>query len=265
MKIRSIGLGLLLMLAGRAACMAEDCPGNPNALGTSRVMTVDPQEHRRIGTKQYADMLPLDDHEVVLTFDDGPIPPATPKILDLLAAECVKATFFIVGEMARAYPQFVKRAFQDGHTIGTHTEHHPHLNELSAARGQQEIARGIDSTAKALGSADQLAPFFRFPYLDSTPAAEAYVLSRGLMIWSVDIGISDWYAVKPEQLVKIALSRLEAKQRGVILLHDIQQRTAAALPSIFMELKKRGYRVVHVVPARKPGTSTASLEQDEAR
>ena len=81
-----------------AAASAGECPGNPDALGTSRTIVVDPREHIRIGTMGYAETLPLADHEVVLTFDDGPIPPYTDKILDILAAECVKATYFIVGE-----------------------------------------------------------------------------------------------------------------------------------------------------------------------
>ena len=98
-----------------------ECPGNPDALGTSRTIVVDPREHIRIGTMDYAETLPLRDREVVLTFDDGPIPPYTGKVLDILAAECVKATYFIVGTMAREYPALVRRAYAEGHTIGTHS------------------------------------------------------------------------------------------------------------------------------------------------
>src|SRR5580704_2827344 len=83
------------------AARASGCPENPNALGTSRTITVDPTEHPRVGTMQYRETLPLNDHEVVLTFDDGPIPPRTNGVLEILASECVKATFFLVGEMAR--------------------------------------------------------------------------------------------------------------------------------------------------------------------
>ena len=86
------------MCGGLAAASAGECPGNPNALGTSRTIVVDPRDHSRIGTMDYAETLPLADHEVVLTFDDGPIPPYTSKVLDILAAECVNATYFIVGE-----------------------------------------------------------------------------------------------------------------------------------------------------------------------
>ena len=95
------------LAVGLTAAAASDCPDRPGALGVSRTIVVDPREHGRIGTMSYAETLPLADKEVVLTFDDGPIPPRTDKILAILAAECVKATYFIVGTMAREYPHLV--------------------------------------------------------------------------------------------------------------------------------------------------------------
>src|ERR1700722_17246540 len=79
------------LLAGFAfhPASAADCPGHPDALGTSRTLVVDPREHPRIGTMQYPETLPLADHEVVLTFDDGPLPRNSNKVLEILAAECV--------------------------------------------------------------------------------------------------------------------------------------------------------------------------------
>ena len=115
-------LFFVVWLAGCAAALAEPCAGNPGALGTSRVLTVSPNDFRRIGSMQYAQSLPLKDHEVVLTFDDGPIPPYSNEILDTLASQCVKATYFLVGEMARAYPSIVRRLYNAGHTIGTHSQ-----------------------------------------------------------------------------------------------------------------------------------------------
>src|SRR6516162_3101806 len=79
------------------AASASDCPGHLNALGTSRTLVVDPKEHPRIGTMQYSETLPLADHEVVLTFDDGPLPRYSNQILEILASQCVKATFFTIG------------------------------------------------------------------------------------------------------------------------------------------------------------------------
>src|ERR1700743_3808460 len=111
----AFGFGLLTCATLQNAA-AADCPGNPGALGTSRTLVVDPREHPRIGTMQYAETLPLQDHEVVLTFDDGPLPPHSTQVLDILAAQCVKATFFIIGRMARGFPEGVRKVRDAGHS-----------------------------------------------------------------------------------------------------------------------------------------------------
>ena len=127
----------LALCGGIVAASAGECPGNPDALGTSRTIVVDPRDHIRIGTMDYAETLPLADREVVLTFDDGPIPPYTTRVLDILAAECVHATYFIVGEMAKEYPALVRRAYDAGHTIGTHSMNHPHPLPGAVGRARQ--------------------------------------------------------------------------------------------------------------------------------
>src|SRR5262249_14914147 len=86
---------------------AANCPGHPDALGTSRVLAIDPAQYPRIGSMQYRDSLPLNDKEVVLTLYDDPILPYPNQILDILASQCVKATYSLVGEMARAFPATV--------------------------------------------------------------------------------------------------------------------------------------------------------------
>ena len=139
MHCRFVAAGILTFLSFSSAASAGECAGNPDALGTSRVISLDPSELKQVGTIQYKQTLPLEDHEVVLTFDDGPIPPHTDKVLDALAAECVKATFFVVGEMATAHPAALQRAYREGHTIGTHTEHHARLDRLSADKAQRRF------------------------------------------------------------------------------------------------------------------------------
>lgn len=235
---------------GGSAASAETCPGNPDALGTSRTIVVDPKEHPRIGTMQYGETLPLEDHEVVLTFDDGPLPAHTNPILETLAAQCVKATFFLVGRMAKVFPQDVRRIHDAGHTIGTHSENHPtFFGKLPPERMTAEIDDGISHVSAALADPLQLAPFFRIPGLRRGDVLEAELSKRGLMTWSADFPADDWRPISSTQVVNFALSRLEAKGKGVLLLHDIQARTQAALPIILQQLKARGYKIVHVVPA----------------
>ncbi len=155
-RARHAAVLLLSLASGIAAAPASaaDCPGNPGALGTSRTLVVDPREHPRIGTMQYAETLPLQDHEVVLTFDDGPLPPHSNQVLDILASQCVKATFFIIGRMARGFPEGVRRVRDAGHSIGTHSQNHPlSMNRMPIERARQEIDDGIAATTAALGDA----------------------------------------------------------------------------------------------------------------
>src|ERR1700758_3591018 len=108
---------MLLTGIGAQAASAADCPGHPDALGTSRTLVVDPREHPRIGTMQYPETLPLADHEVVLTFDDGPLPKYSNQVLAILASQCVKATFFTIGSQARFNPEGVRKLVAAGHTV----------------------------------------------------------------------------------------------------------------------------------------------------
>src|ERR1700722_2854441 len=257
-------LGILTCLSVQAAS-AADCPGHPDALGTSRTLVVDPREHLRIGTMQYPETLPLEDHEVVLSFDDGPLPRNSNQILEILAAECVKATFFEIGQMARAYPEGVRKLRDAGHTIGTHTQNHPlTMNRMPIERARAQIDDGIASVKAALGAdADTtLAPFFRIPGLMRAEAVEDYLASQGIQTWSADFPADDWRHISSQRVYDLAIQRIEAQGKGILLLHDIQARTVAALPRILARLKERGYHIVHVVPATadRPATPTEPQE-----
>lgn len=257
----AVGLGLLACIAAPAA-LAADCPGRPDALGTSRTLVVDPKDHPRIGTMQYAETLPLADGEVVLTFDDGPLPKYSNQILEILAAQCVKATFFLVGRQAQANPEGVRKVRDAGHTVATHSQNHPAgMHRLPIERARQEIDDGIASVSAALGDGSAPAPFFRIPGLARADGIEEYAASKGVQVWSADFPADDWRHVSSSRVYDLAMQRLEAKGKGILLLHDIQARTVAALPRILHQLKARGYRVVHVVPATSELAATPTEPQ----
>jgi peptidoglycan/xylan/chitin deacetylase (PgdA/CDA1 family) len=248
----------LIFLASTPAT-AADCPGNPDALGTSRTLVVDPAEHPRLGSMQFHESLPLEDHEVVITFDDGPLPPRSTQVLDILEHECVKATFFLIGKMARNFPETVRRIRDAGHTIGTHSYSHPlTFHRMSLERAEFEINEGIAAVAAALGDGTGPAPFFRIPGLARADAVERYLASLNLQVWSADFLADDWLRIGPAQVYWRALQRIEANRKGILLLHDIHPRTVEALPYLLRELKRRGYRVVHVVPAAPDRPKTAT-------
>lgn len=255
---RAIIFLLASIAVGPAA--AADCPGNPAALGVSRTIVVDPMEHARLGGLQYRESLPLNDREVVITFDDGPLPPYTTRILDILASECVKATFFMVGRMASAYPQLVRRVYNEGHTVANHSQNHPlTFHKMGIDQAAREIEEGFASIKAALGEPGAVAPFFRIPGLLRQDSVEQYLASQGVMTWSVDAMADDWRHISSQEIVRRAVNQLEAKGRGILLLHDIQPATALGLASLLAELKTRGFKIVHVLPAgpNRPKTVTA--------
>jgi peptidoglycan/xylan/chitin deacetylase (PgdA/CDA1 family) len=233
------------------AARAQDCPGHPDAIGTSRVITINPGDYQRLGTLNYQQTLPLDDHEVVLTFDDGPISPYSNQVLDILGSQCVKAVFFLVGEMAKAYPAVVRRIHDEGHTIGSHSEDHPlRFDRISDAKVRWEIDAGIDNVSAALGEAGGLAPFFRIPGFGRTDVVEGELAARSLVVFSTDVVADDWHRhISPSQIIARAMSRLEAKGKGMLLLHDIHPWTVAALPGLLKALKDKGFHIVQVVPS----------------
>ena len=246
------------------AAQAADCP-RKGTLGTSRILAVDAATTPRVGLKSFPQTLPLRDHEVVLTFDDGPWPPTTPRVLAALAKECVRATFFLIGKPASEHPELVRRIAAGGHTIGHHTWQHPSLMRIKPAEAVEEIDRGIAADEMALhGVATTIpsTPFFRFPGFEMTPATLDLLQSRGIVVFGTDLWARDWNPMAPKQELKLLIDRLKVAGKGIILLHDPQARTAAMLPDFLRYLRDNHYHVVHVVPAASGPGSMASPEPE---
>jgi len=261
--MRATLAALLMVSLVPGGAVAAECP--PGALGVARTIVVDPREHARIGAMQYHETLPLNDREVVLTFDDGPVPRHTGSVLETLASECTKATFFMVGQMANAYPAMVRRVHDEGHTIANHSQTHPFtFSRMSVPQAAAQIEGGFASMRAALGDPDAVAPFFRIPGLLRQDSVEQYLAAHGVMTWSVDVVADDWTHINAGEIARRAVSRLEARGKGVLLLHDIHAATAAALPEILQELKARGFKIVHVVPVAPERPKTATTPEQWA-
>jgi peptidoglycan/xylan/chitin deacetylase (PgdA/CDA1 family) len=233
--------------------LAADCAAD--VLGTSRILTVAPSEFPLVGKLSYRESLRLADHEVVLTFDDGPAAPYTSNILDILASECIKATFFMTGAAINDAPDITRRAFNEGHTIGTHTYDNSELNEVPVEQAKADIDKGIATAAEALGGQGNVAPFFRAPGQEISKAAERYALSKSLMIWSADVDVEDWNEPTENEFVQRAMAGLEKEGKGILLMRDAQPVTARALRQLIEQLKTRKFKIVHVVPAKEPLTT----------
>ena len=236
------------------AALAQPCP--PQALGTARVLEVDAASTPRIGRKQFPQTLPLQRKELVLTFDDGPIPETTPKVLDTLKAECVRATFFLLGRNSEAHPQLARRILAEGHTVGHHTYSHQNLSKIPVANAELEINRGFEEDDNAIYGqrrTDPLTPFFRFPGFASTPGLLDTLARRRIVVFGADVWASDWNDMSPSQQLHLILQRIEQVDHGIVLFHDTRAQTMHMLPEFLRELKRRGYRIVHVVPAGSRG------------
>jgi len=251
--VTSLASALVIAIAVVSECnlaRAQNCPGNPDALGTSRVLAIDPSEYPKVGAMDHGAALPLSDKEVVLTFDDGPVPRYTNQILDILAAQCVKATFFLIGEMAHANASTVRRIFAEDHTIGTHSEDHPlRFGKLPRALVEWEIDKGILDVEAALGDKNQVALFFRVPGLVRSDVIDSELAARLLVNFGSDTVADDWHhSISPRKIIALAMNRLEARGKGILLLHDIHPATVTALPGLLKDLKQRGYHIVQIVP-----------------
>ncbi len=222
----------------------------PGGMGLSRVVEIDTAGGPGFGFEHFKQYDFLRDKEVVLTFDDGPWPENTPAVLKALADNCLKATFFEIGEHAMWHPQITKQVIEAGMTVGSHTWSHkdlarnPYASDLDLAK--QEIEMGASAVHMAAGV--PIAPFFRFPSLQHPPAMLAYLGERNIATFSTDIDSFDFRMHKPEQVIKSVTSKLQKRGKGIILMHDFQRATAEAMPELLRQLKAGGYKVVHLVP-----------------
>ena len=227
-----------------AAPVQQKC-ANPDALGVSRVVVIDTTGGPGFGFQQFKQLDFLADKEVVLTFDDGPWP-TTPSVLKSLAEECTKATFFPVGKHSTYHPEILKQVAAAGHTVGSHTWSHAHLDskKLNEQQVKEEIEKGFSAIKLALGAAP--APFFRFPGLQHTPASVDYLGSRNIAMFSTDVDSFDFKAKDAAQIVNTVMTRLDKQGKGIVLMHDLQKHTATALPALLRRLKAGGYKMVHM-------------------
>jgi peptidoglycan/xylan/chitin deacetylase (PgdA/CDA1 family) len=263
-----LSVAIVILLGAVGAAKAAEC--GPDKLGTSRVVEVGTQGGLAVGFKTYPKEIPLADHEVILTFDDGPDAATTPQVLAALAAECVRATFFAIGAKVEATPELARREAAEGHTVAHHTYTHPQptLRYMGDAQARADILKGMITIERVVHGADFSAgepkdlsglklhaPFFRFPGFADTADLKAWFAANNVGIFSTDLWASDWIEMTPQVELNLMMARLEAVKRGMILLHDNRAWTAEMLPRFLRELKLRGYHVVHMVAGPGPGVT----------
>jgi peptidoglycan-N-acetylglucosamine deacetylase len=254
----------------QAASSGTSCPGNPNALGVSRVVEIDTTGGPGFGFEHFKSYDFLREGEVVLTFDDGPWPKNTPAVLAALAAHCTKAIFFPIGIHSTWEPGILKQVAAAGHSVGSHTWCHQDLSKTKGHcrvdgksvaveyDGKDEIERGISAVRWAVGG--PTAPFFRFPALRQPPELIEYLGKRNIAIFSTDLDSFDFKMRKPEQVRQSVMAKLKKNGKGIVLMHDFQHATAEGAMALLNDLKAGGYKVVFMKP--KDAVTTIAAYDD---
>jgi len=206
----------------------------------------------------------LEPKEVILTFDDGPMPGKTEKVLADLDQYGVKATFLMVGQMAKTYPALARQVAARGHSIGSHTWRHADLRSMDYGLAVSEILRG-ENAVKAASGAD--VGFFRFPYLSDTSRLRATLAQRGTVVLDVAIDSKDYFKTSSEGVIDRTMAALHRRQGGIILMHDIHKRTVNMLPELLARLQSEGYQVVTLryKRSRMPTLESAAIRNENRR
>jgi len=265
-------IGLALVSPARAVTStpltSQACPTDPRAPAVTPRIEIDTRGGPTIGNMQYTNGGGLKDKEIALTFDDGPNPDVTPRILGILDKHCVKATFFMVGIYAKARPDLVRQVAARGHVIGTHTWSHPdNLRHLSIASAKTQITRGFAAVKAALAAStpsnrNALAPFFRFPGLNDKKILIAWLGDHNIATISCSFGADDWKHISADQAYTRGLREIEQQGRGILILHDTKSHTADMLPRLIVTLEKRGYHFVQLAPKSSSPTLADATPRD---
>ncbi len=179
---------------------------------------------------------------VAMTFDDGPNATLTPKLLDLLAAHHMKATFFVVGQNAADHPEILKRAVREGHEIANHSWSHPNLGKMNDDAVRRELQKTDDAIKDAIGIRPTL---LRPPYGSITAHQRTWIhdtFGYRIIIWDVDP--LDWKRPGPSVVTRRIVS--ETRPGSIILAHDIHPPTIEAMPATFDQLQEKGFKFVTV-------------------
>ena len=184
----------------------------------------------------------VDGSYIAMTFDDGPSASLTPKLLDLLAAHHIKATFFVIGENVAEHPEIVERAAREGHEIGNHTWTHPRLDKMSDDAVRRELSRTDDAIKRAIGTRPTL---LRPPYGSITSRQKNWIhkeFGYRIILWDVDP--LDWRRPGPMTVCNRIVK--ETRPGSIVLSHDIHPGTIEAMPATFNQLEAKGFKFVTV-------------------
>jgi peptidoglycan/xylan/chitin deacetylase (PgdA/CDA1 family) len=236
----SFSFVLLGVVSGQTVLPALPVEKSPAPTTPARVATVAPAAPAQPPIT--FNSVHVDGPYIALTFDDGPHATLTPKLLDLLAAHHMKATFFVVGQNAADHPDILRRAVREGHEIANHSWSHPNLAKMSDEGVRRELQKTDDAIAAAIGKRPTL---LRPPYGSITAHQKRWIhdeFGYRIIIWDVDP--LDWKRPGPSVVTSRILK--EAHAGSIVLSHDIHPPTIEAMPATFDQLDRKGFKSVTV-------------------
>lgn len=173
---------------------------------------------------------------IALSFDDGPSPQTTPELLAILAEKDVKATFFMLGQNAAAYPDIVKQISEQGHEVASHSYSHPQLNTLD----EETLANEVKETDKAIYQASGVLPRNLRPPYGAIDAKSAKTIGKPIIQWDIDS--YDWESKNTQAVIQRV--NQTSYPGGIILMHDIHPSTVQAVGQVIDNLRSQGYEFV---------------------
>jgi len=196
----------------------------------------------------------VDGPYIAMTFDDGPSATLTPKLLDILAAHHIPATFFVIGENVSEHPEIVARAAREGHEIGNHSWSHPNFAKMSDGAVRRQLRQTDDAIKSATGNSPRL---LRPPYGSITARQKRWIhdeFGYEIILWDVDP--YDWKRPGPSVVRNRILK--ETRPGSIVLSHDIHPGTIEAMPSTFDALQAKGFKFVTVSELIRMGTAQST-------
>jgi peptidoglycan/xylan/chitin deacetylase (PgdA/CDA1 family) len=237
LALSSISLLILQEVSGQSAPPAQPAERSNSSPATAAVVVASPAQ-----TQITFNSVHVDGPYIALTFDDGPNATLTPKLLDLLAAHHMKATFFVVGQNAADHPEILRRAVREGHEIGNHSWSHPNLGKMSDEAVRREVQKTDEAIFAAIGKHPTL---LRPPYGSITARQKHWIheeFGYRIIIWDVDP--LDWKRPGPSVVTSRILK--ETRAGSIVLAHDIHPPTLEAMPATFDQLDRKGFKSVTV-------------------
>jgi peptidoglycan-N-acetylglucosamine deacetylase len=234
----------------RAPAAGGEVPYSPTA--TIRAdQAVLPLAPGRYGSIQHV-RTPLPPKAIALTFDDGPSALYNDRVLDILDERGIKATFFFVGQYARAHPEQVREVVRRGHNVASHSWSHPtNLRHWAREAQVSEVRRSYAALEAALADAPaeeraRIEPMFRFPGLGEGAFMADWLNQRGIIVVSAEAGTDDWRGYSAESITRITLNAMESNRGGVLILHETRPHMIEALPGVLDGLSARGFTFVQI-------------------